>query len=60
MKLTYTKAQLIKEAKAIPLLNYPAELLTAQQLKERDHRIYELNQKYIIYEKEKCANCKKN
>lgn len=53
MKLTYTKAYLLAEAKKIPLLNYPAELLTAEQLKIRNERVAALNRKFAVYEDEK-------
>lgn len=53
MKLTYTKAQLLREARAIPLANYPAELLTESQLEARNKRIEELNRKCAVYEDEK-------
>lgn len=53
MKLTYTKAQLLKEARAIPLMGLPAEMLTESQLKDRNARVAEVNRKCAVYEDEK-------
>ena len=53
MKLTYTKAQLLKEARAIPLMGLPAELLTESQLKDRNAKVSEVNRKCAVYEDEK-------
>ena len=51
-KLTYTKAQLIREARSIPFMNMPDEVLTPSQLSARNSALAEFSRKYATYESE--------
>lgn len=58
MKLTYTKSDLQRMLNRIPLINYPAELLTESQLKIRAAHIQEFELACKIYEHEKSCKLK--